>query len=97
MQYLASRNTLFNLNNFLDKAALQGDLMPRGLFVNSAVLHIQQNDFMSPLSLLPAPVTPSMNLFEKKKLNYSLWLQSYRNVVFFFAQSCRNWKKKGGE
>uniref|UniRef100_A0A3Q3A555 ENTH domain-containing protein n=1 Tax=Kryptolebias marmoratus TaxID=37003 RepID=A0A3Q3A555_KRYMA len=24
MQYLASRNTLFNLNNFLDKAALQG-------------------------------------------------------------------------
>lgn len=27
MQYLASRNTLFNLNNFLDKAALQGDLI----------------------------------------------------------------------
>lgn len=25
MQYLASRNTLFNLNNFLDKAALQGE------------------------------------------------------------------------
>lgn len=30
MQYLASRNTLFNLNNFLDKAALQGDLTPGG-------------------------------------------------------------------
>ena len=27
MQYLASRNALFNLNNFLDKAALQGDLL----------------------------------------------------------------------
>ena len=24
IQYLASRNTLFNLNNFLDKGALQG-------------------------------------------------------------------------
>lgn len=97
MQYLASRNTLFNLNNFLDKAALQGDLMPRGLFVNSAVLHIQQNDFMSPLSLLPAPVTPSMNLFEKKKLNYSLWLQSYRNVFFFLHKAAGIEKKRGGE
>ncbi|KAK5617300.1 hypothetical protein CRENBAI_008163 [Crenichthys baileyi] len=25
-QYLASRNTLFNLNNFLDKGALQGKI-----------------------------------------------------------------------
>jgi len=28
IQYLASRNTLFNLNNFLDKGALQGNATP---------------------------------------------------------------------
>lgn len=28
IQYLASRNTLFNLNNFLDKGALQGRRLP---------------------------------------------------------------------
>lgn len=28
IQYLASRNTLFNLNNFLDKGALQGEDPP---------------------------------------------------------------------
>lgn len=96
MQYLASRNTLFNLNNFLDKAALQGDLMPRGLFVNSAVLHIQQNDFMSPLSLLPAPVTPSMNLFEKKKTKLQSVITKLQKRVFFFCTKLQELKKKRG-
>lgn len=31
IQYLASRNTLFNLNNFLDKGALQGKRPPERL------------------------------------------------------------------
>lgn len=45
IQYLASRNTLFNLNNFLDKGALQGKShkhrfdSPEALIIMMVILH----------------------------------------------------------
>lgn len=40
IQYLASRNTLFNLNNFLDKGALQGTV--GNLYVEAIPHHTVQ-------------------------------------------------------
>lgn len=57
MQYLASRNTLFNLNNFLDKAALQGDLMPFGCLWTQQCCTSNKMTFCQTLS---GSVTPSI-------------------------------------
>lgn len=38
IQYLASRSTLFNLNNFVDKGALQGKETFNVMFINRSIL-----------------------------------------------------------
>lgn len=85
IQYLASRNTLFNLSNFLDKSGLQG----KGLIV-SVFKYLNRNHKRNANCLIFLPPAVSgydMSTFIRR---YSRYLNekavSYRQVAFDFTK-----------
>lgn len=89
IQYLASRNTLFNLNNFLDKGALQGNPpTPTPASGRPRDAH-QQTSGSSPFPS-PPPTGYDMSTFLRR---YSYYLNekavSYRLVAVDFTKMKR--------
>lgn len=91
VQYLASRNTLFNLSNFLDKSGLQGSeliiiIQVHFLSLNLRNIQIRNCFFLSYLSLFFVPGY-DMSTFIRR---YSRYLNekavSYRQVAFDFTK-----------